>query len=208
MAHLKFAWIDSVYAEDRFTPADKAILVYCAIKGVYGKQHDFTLNQTLIAERVGVGTATVKRAVSKAREYGYLALAAERQRGRGHTNSDRHRIVLPSPLHEIGISNDRNRDQNHTEIGINSDDQNTVLPAETTPLRVKERVIKGSGPLRDAAPPPCPRHPNGYRHNEPCGSCAKLRDYDRDRPTPTPPRHVPQQPDAIWLAAFPTGIPV
>lgn len=35
-------------------------------------------------------------------------------------------------------------------------------------------------------PRPCPKHPNGWHHEEPCGRCASLREWDEAKPRPRP----------------------
>lgn len=197
MRHLKFAWIECVHAETRFTISEKLILSYCATFGVFGKRHDFQLHQTLIAERVGCNVRTVKRTFAKARKLGYLAVAEPRKRGRGKGKADRNRIVMPLPLPEIGDIQVVNRGHSGTEIGDICDTENAASPPETQPLRLKERLFKGDGTLRGAAPPPCPDHPDGPRHSTRCVLCARVREYESSRPTPTPPRHVPQGPPPV-----------
>jgi hypothetical protein len=189
----KFDWIDAVSVDRRFTHAERHVLSTCALKYVRHGQDGFTVRQVTIAQRAGCGVATVKRAIAKARRHGYLVLAAERQRGRSHHGGDRHCLVMPG---EIGISLDSNRDQVRPEIGIRHDPQNTVPPAETTPLRVSRRDLEGTGG-RATPPPACPRHPHSYRHNEACRACQALRRHDANKPTPTPPAYIPLGPPPV-----------
>lgn len=196
----KFDWINAVLADSRFTGKEQVVLTKCALTYVRNGQDMFAVRQTIIAERCSTSVVTVKRAIAKARQFGYLVLAEERVRGRGHHSADRHCLVVPrdeigvEPEPRIGIASEPNRDRMRPEIGIETTPQNHGLPAETPHVRVSKGCIEGSGARRDASPPPCPRHPNGYRHNEPCPTCRDLRNYDRNRPTPTPPQHVPQGP--------------
>lgn len=38
-------------------------------------------------------------------------------------------------------------------------------------------------PSNDTTPPPCPRHPNGYNHDQPCRPCQRLREHDETQTT-------------------------
>lgn len=58
----------------------------------------------------------------------------------------------------------------------------------------KEKEQGGGGPAprppdpvdKSTAPPPCRRHPNGWRHDDPCRACAALRQHAENATAPLP----------------------
>lgn len=75
----------------------------------------------------------------------------------------------------------------------------TARPAEKGGRKLSERgtktVSKGDEKRTDSliedfedleeAPPPCPKHPSGWQHDQPCRKCAALRQHAEKRPTPS-----------------------
>lgn len=72
----KFDWFMAVQADTRLSAADKYVLQNMAVTYVNHRRREGVLyvRQSVMAERFKVGLRTVERAISKAKQLGYLVV--------------------------------------------------------------------------------------------------------------------------------------
>ena len=87
-----------MYADKRFTVAEKDVLAWLAVKAVFSGRDTFRIRQCTVSDRTGAGERTIRRAYKRARDLGYLVVMEERQRGRGHTRADEYRLLVPTEI--------------------------------------------------------------------------------------------------------------
>ncbi len=90
----KFAWMARVMEDKRLTETARLILTYCALQYVKGGTDTFSVRQQTVASHLHVHVNTVAGALRRAREFGWLWLIEERQRGRGWHKGDVHQLTL------------------------------------------------------------------------------------------------------------------
>ena len=98
----KFEWMDAVSSDTRLPVAERFLLALAAFKYAYKSKDLFCVRQTTIAARFNVSDRMVRKAISAAKQLGYIVPAEPRQRGRGHCRADEYRLVIPE--HCAGIS--------------------------------------------------------------------------------------------------------
>lgn len=130
----KFDWFMAVQADTRLSAADKYVLQNAAITYVnHLKREDtFYVRQAVMAERFKVGLRTVERAISRAKQLGYLVVDKPRKRGPGHHIPDSYRLAIPEelPANEAG----------HSPVNV------TIPDTETPPEAPITRASGGSFP--------------------------------------------------------------
>lgn len=97
----KWKWFDLVVADTRFTDKERVVLIWIVTKAVLNGKDTFCKRQDTVVARTATSERTVRRAYHRARELGYMVLATERQRGRGHKRADEYRLVIPAKSPEI-----------------------------------------------------------------------------------------------------------
>lgn len=88
----KFAWEARVMEDTRLSLTARLVLVYCSHEFV--RELLFSVQQETVADKLGLHVNTVANAFRAGRKLGWLALAAERKRGRGHRAADVYRLAF------------------------------------------------------------------------------------------------------------------
>lgn len=91
----KHKWLDAVEDDERITPAERSVLLRIGRRYVLNGGNTFRVRQATLADRCRVGERTVRRAIAKGKDFGYLKRAQERQRGRSHRAPDQYRLEMP-----------------------------------------------------------------------------------------------------------------
>lgn len=110
----KHKWLDAVEDDARITPSEARVLLRIGRRYVLNGDSTFRVQQTTLATRCRVDVRTVRRAITKGKDLGYLALAQERKRGRSHRAPDQYRLVMPD--RNTGQNSGQNTGQNGAEI--------------------------------------------------------------------------------------------
>jgi hypothetical protein len=178
----KFAWFKAIYAENKFTAGEKAVLGHIAIVNVLTGRDVFCLRQDTIAEQCGITIRTVNGAISRAKSLKYLTVSRSHAPGPKRHGADELQLLLPESYEESaydsGESHTKQTQESYEESSYHSpshtkqtqesyeaansptcekDDPNSSLNSS-----LKETVLQE----RDrAAPPPPPSlsivHANG-----------------------------------------------
>lgn len=188
----KFNWLRAVYAAD-FSGAEKAVLAHVAMFSVLTGEDTFCVKQATIAEHCGMTRATVNTAISKAKRHGYLVLAEARKPGWGKHAADTLRLAVPESCQEslhdsvTDGANEASRvngfDMTSNESCQDFDRVVSSVLIETCqeslqPYKEDSSLNSSRGRSADR-PPPCPRHPNGFHHSEPCFQCMRIRLWEQ-----------------------------
>jgi hypothetical protein len=96
----KWQWFDAIYAEERFSGAEKAVLGWLAAKAVFTGRDIFRIRQSTVAARTGEGERTVQRAYKRARDLGYLTVVGQRERGL-YGKADEYRLMVPAETQKV-----------------------------------------------------------------------------------------------------------
>ncbi|BBX33938.1 hypothetical protein [Mycolicibacterium mageritense] len=167
----KFDWFMAVQADTRLSAADKYVLQNMAVTYVNHRRREGVLyvRQSVMAERFKVGLRTVERAISKAKQLGYLVVDVPRKRGPGHHGPDKYRLAIPelpanlaghSPVNVTMVDNEQLSDATITrQIGGSYPE----LPAK---LAVITRQIGGNDPPGENSLPAKTPTPTGERTGE------------------------------------------
>lgn len=170
----KFEWMARVLEDKRLRGDAARILVYCALQ--FERQLRFSVRQETVAAKLGVRRQTVGAALKRGQECGWLALDAERTRGRAHRNADAYRLTFGIGAQartysdpEIGARGGQKYVRETGVIGAGfsaasrEDDTLQVYPGNTSRC--------GARPRPDEY---CPKHmPDGTVDD--CGLCARAR---------------------------------
>lgn len=201
----KFEWIARVLEDKRLNDTHARILAYCCLQFDRGLR--FSVTQKTVASNLGVHVNTVANALKRGVKLGWLALAAERQRG--HRNqANAFQLTFPTgqvPTPPCGNSAEstHTRSEKVPTRGVESTHIWEVeKPPPTSgdtdrPGYIQEKhpgvwVIKtATAPsprpaLSNAARPPdhCSNHPDGnaIENCPPCGRARKRREqWDREQ---------------------------
>jgi len=112
----KFGWMAHVAEDDRLTHCHARILMYIANQNVHGGDDWFCVRQATIAAKLHKRRQTVGDALRRARELGWLELAAVRPRGPGWHRADTYRLTTP----ELGTSGRTSFDQSDVREGVHN----------------------------------------------------------------------------------------
>lgn len=102
----KFYWINAVMAEARLSITERYVLMCIAIRYVLnGDDGRLCVRQETIADRCAVSVRTVRGAMKRGMELGYLVLVRERERGRSRHRAHEHRLVIPANRADLSAGN-------------------------------------------------------------------------------------------------------
>jgi hypothetical protein len=187
----KFAWIRAVRASTELSDGMKYVLQNAALEYVLHEDRAKALGreagqlyarQATIAETCQVSLRLVKSAYSAARRLGFLALAEDRQRGRGHHSPDTYRLVIPQEIGANAAPNNDKKVHETTEIGA----RNVEIGARADPLTSENDTITGgiAGGSEGTAPPAPPSSQCSKHRNDPnppnCRACGDARKAAED----------------------------
>lgn len=211
----KFAWLKAVYRELAFTDGHKAVLAYIAVFTVLYGRDSFQVRQSTIAQQCGISRQTVNKAISNAKDCGYLVVSRRRATGYGRNGADELRLSLPAVsqegLHhsdETAESCKANGPSDVKQMAESCKAANSSTCENGTPISSGNKFWRQGA--RASAPPPsppeepppktCTDHPNW--NGAPCHKCRSDKDafnawltgsrkllaeldYQRDRATGT-----------------------
>lgn len=147
------------------------------------------------------GREAVRAAMREMREAGYLHLV-KRQDERGRWVSQNVLFEEPTTAEDAGAEPPTPR--NPSPVARAQKPANPqVTPRTGNPYvgglgakreGLEEGLGRGETPAptppqpvdKHTAPPPCRRHPNGWKHQEPCRACALLRQWNENLTAPAP----------------------
>jgi hypothetical protein len=192
----KFDWLKAVYAhrgstkDDRFTDGEKSVLAYVAIFGVLNGSDTFCTRQSTIAANCGSSLRTVSSAITRGKDLGYLTVTRTHKPGWGCHGADELRLTLPKSCADYAYdSTEWSADYAHDS----GESYAPIAPSHVQDMHIhKEERVFNNGSLKEAGvdssgnmaagnnsrPPPCPKHPDGTKHDQPCRRCMEIRKWN------------------------------